>query len=56
VSVPVDEYGEDGLLFSMEVLGLNLQGPGLISLSALDTAKWVIGYSVESSFFWCAIS
>ena len=41
----VDEYGDDGLLYSMEVLGLNLQGTLLVSLSACDTGKGVIDYS-----------
>ncbi|GBC63785.1 CHAT domain-containing protein [Desulfonema ishimotonii] len=36
---------EDGILFAMEVLGLNLKGTELVSLSACDTAKGDIDYS-----------
>ncbi len=37
--------GEDGILYSLEVLGLNLQGTALVTLSACDTAQGVIDYS-----------
>lgn len=41
----VDDNGEDGLLFSLEVMGLNLLGTELVSLSACDTGKGVVDYS-----------
>ena len=41
----VDEHGEDGLLTGIEVLGLNLQGTELVSLSGSDTGKGVVDYS-----------
>ena len=41
----LDANGDDGLLYSMEVLGLNLQGTELVSLSACDTGKGVVDYS-----------
>ena len=41
----VDKDGEDGLMYSLEVLGLNLQGTNLVSLSACDTGKGVVDYS-----------
>ena len=40
-----DENGEDGLLYALEVLGLNLQGTELVSLSACNTGKGVVDYS-----------
>ncbi|MCP4347069.1 MAG: CHAT domain-containing protein, partial [Desulfobacterales bacterium] len=41
----VDENGDDGLLYSLEVLEMNLQGTELVSLSACNTAKGVLDYS-----------
>jgi len=40
-----DKSGDDGLLYSIEALGLNLQGTQLVSLSACDTGKGVQDYS-----------
>jgi CHAT domain-containing protein len=40
----LDKHGEDGLLYSMEVLSLNLQGTELVSLSACDTGTGVVDY------------
>ena len=41
----VDKNGDDGLLYSMEILSLNLQGTQLVSLSACDTGKGAVDYS-----------
>jgi CHAT domain-containing protein len=41
----LDEDGNDGLLYSLEVLELNLQGTELVTLSACDTDQGVIDYS-----------
>jgi CHAT domain-containing protein/Tfp pilus assembly protein PilF len=40
-----DDKGDDGLLYAIEVAGLNLQGTELVSLSACDTGKGVVDYS-----------
>lgn len=40
-----DENGDDGLFYSMEVLGLNLRGTELVTLSACDSGKGVVDTS-----------
>lgn len=41
----LNEEGDDGLLYALEVLGLNLRGTELVSLSACDSGKGVVDYS-----------
>jgi len=41
----VDSDGNDGILYSIEASGLNLQGTKLVSLSACSTGKGVVDYS-----------
>ncbi|MCP4693834.1 MAG: CHAT domain-containing protein, partial [Desulfobacterales bacterium] len=41
----VDEQGDDGLLYSREILGLNLQGAELVSISVGDAGKGDFDYS-----------
>ena len=41
----VDKNGDDGMLYSLEALSLNLRGTQLVSLSACDTGKGAVDYS-----------
>ena len=44
-----DPEREDGLLYSLEALGLNLQGTELVALSACETGRGAVDYS-EGAF------
>ena len=41
----INQDGEDGLMYSIEVLEMNLHGTELVTLSACDTGKGVFDYS-----------
>jgi len=41
----LDQDGEDGVLYAMEVLDLNLEGTQLVTLSACDTGQGVVDYN-----------
>jgi CHAT domain-containing protein len=46
-----DPEREDGLLYSLEALGLNLQGTELVALSACETGRGGVDYS-EGGMAW----